>query len=320
MEIYRTVQLYTNKLPPPTFGKLVKHDEVLHGKFQAQAYPGSRKSRLQQTLQRDIDYQKNITKTWRTKGSFIETDSKGEKSPKSIGKSYRLKSTSLNKNNNEMTKSMYNPGLSIDKKKHFNKSFNGKERLESINKPATCEITRMHTMTDDYATREYEMTMDIDEMREILEEKRNMHWRLVKDINAATFHFKGIQDTCQSIDKFSESAYFTKKNAEKTKKEAIKADEEIRKLQDQKENIQKLIDEEKAEVDLQSQQWLQAKIVRREIKKTRDDHDSELRLIENHQSAMEIRTKKADKYEEMMENRANVRRKLNTRLHKFIAE
>lgn len=56
MEIFRTVQLYTNKVPPPTFGKLVKNEELLHGKFQSHAYAGSRKSRMQQTLKRDLDY------------------------------------------------------------------------------------------------------------------------------------------------------------------------------------------------------------------------------------------------------------------------
>lgn len=329
MEIFRTVQLYTNKVAPPTFGKLVKDEELLHGKFQSQAYPGSRKSRMQHTLKRDLDYQKNITEGWRKKGTLIESDNKiNQTFDNKEVKRYRLPTASLSTRHEAMSKSMYNTRLSStskEKNRHFNKTFNGKEKLDTIcnnknpiNRQATCEIDKIHLLTDLYETREYHQAMEIDEMKDVLEEKRNMYWKLIKDINTASFHFKGIQDTCQSIDKFSESAHITKKNAERMKRDQIQCDEEIRKLLDQRENLKNLMNEEQKEIDQQKFQFAAAKEHGREIKRERDTHEGELRLIENHQCAMEVRTKMADKYEEMMEARSNVRRKLNTRLHKFI--
>ena len=330
MEIFRTVQLYTNKVPPPTFGKLVKNEELLHGKFQSHAYAGSRKSRMQQTLKRDLDYQKKITDGWRKKGTLIEEDSEINKTfeNKEV-KRYRLPTASLSTRHEAMSKSMYNtrlPSTSQDKRKHFNKTFNGKEKLETIsdkehptiNRQATCEIDKIHLLTHLYETREYHQAMEIDEMKDLLEEKRNMYWKLIKDINTASFHFKGIQDTCQSIDKFSESAHITKKNAEKMKRDQIQTDEEIKKLLDQRDNLKNLMNDEQKEIDQQKFQFAAAKEHGRDIKKERDTHERELRLTENHQCAMEVRTKMADKYEEMMEARSCVRRKLNTRLHKFI--
>ena len=117
-----------------------------------------------------------------------------------------MPTASLSTRHEAMSKSMYNTRLSTTsekKKRHFNKTFNGKERLDTIcstknplNRQATMEVEKIHLLTDLYETREFHQAMEIDEMKDLLEEKRNMYWKLIKDINTASFHFKGIQDTC----------------------------------------------------------------------------------------------------------------------------
>ena len=145
-------------------------------------------------------------------------------------------------------------------------------------------------------------------------------WKLKKDINDATFHFKGIQDTCNIIDKCSENAHLSKKGGEKQRRDIFQLDEDIRKLGEQKDNYNRLIQEEEAEIMILNKQWQEAKLDQRELKRNRDENDGERRLTENHMHAMKIRADRAMKYEEMLENRANVQHKLNTRLHKFIDE
>lgn len=311
MEAYRSVVLASKNLPTDGFGRQSVDEHQRSAKFEAKGYPGSRKSRLQQTLKRDCDYLKQITKQWRT----------GDSRPTSGTSTKHTRSITPNINSPYVIK-RNKVALCTRTPQHTNISrndfVNSYHSLETVNRPATNEIKRMHNLTRDYATRDFDLNMDIEEMRELVEEKKAMYWQLTKDINDATFHYQGIQDTNLSIEKFSESAYMSKKQQEKIKQGIFKTNEEANQLQQQKDNQQELIANENGDIKHLNKMFSHAKFQQRDIKKARDIRDRERIFLEKQNVAMEVRAKTACKYEEMLEGSCGVKKNLNTRLHKYL--
>ena len=314
MESYRGVTLASRNLNRAKFGTQISEEQRLNGTFESKAWPGSRKSRLQQSLKKDCDYLKQITTEFRTgeyrPSSGTSTNYTGSKTPNTASP-YKIRKSSISYDRSTRPHTA---------KKHniCDSWYSTNPIRETVNRSATNEIKRMHNLTNNYETRDFDLNMDIGEMYCLMEEKQEMYWKLIKDINDASFHYKGIQDTNLCIEKFSESAYNSKKNQENVRQKNYKNTEEISKLLEQKDNLQELIAKEKDQIYELKDMCAESKHEERNIKKTRDLGDKERRFLKNNRVAMEVRTKNACKYEEYLENNCGIRKNLNTRLHKYI--
>ena len=98
MESYRGVTLASRNLNRAKFGTQISEEQRLNGTFESKAWPGSRKSRLQQSLKKDCDYLKQITTEFRTgeyrPSSGTSTNYTGSKTPNTASP-YKIRKSSI---------------------------------------------------------------------------------------------------------------------------------------------------------------------------------------------------------------------------------
>jgi hypothetical protein len=118
-------------------------------------------------------------------------------------------------------------------------------------RPISARVENIVRLTEEYQYKGSTMTMSLLELKEVMESKKKLYWKLKREMDCCSEHFKGNSNALKSISvtfpikpknqNFSESAFQNRHQSEQVHKKLSKLDDDNQQLMMKKDRIQKLI-------------------------------------------------------------------------------
>jgi hypothetical protein len=116
----------------------------------------------------------------------------------------------------------------------------------------SARVENIVRLTEEYHYKGSNMTMSLLELKEVMESKKKLYWKLKREMDCCSEHFKGNSNALKSISvtfptfnankqNFSESAFQNRHQSEQVHKKLSKLDDDNQQLMMKKDRIQKLI-------------------------------------------------------------------------------